>query len=578
MYDSYEWLTSPYTLNGIQVYALIHNEYHGDNCSNCNEDRFNCWWNSINLASSTNQGQLYTHLLPPNHNIVNSPVDFDPDNQLGNLGYFEPSNIIQKGDFFYALVNAHNSPDKWGACIMRTSNLADPSSWRLWDGSDFNLPGDKANCTPLNPSPPHYQVSYNTYLNKYISLLCWTEDHMCKYSFSDDLIHWTNPANLIPDQYPGEYCHYGSLLQPGDPTRNFEETGRSPWLYYTICNNASCEDFCPDQDRDLKRTRIRFNKTGDEGKYELLDLRMNEKRGGLTLDSAFYGNDGHLTSASFNQEGESNYLHFGGNGKVEVYDSSSLDVSGQITIEADIRTSQVIGPYTFPVIIRKEDDALRNYALFLTNYNQLDGVSVLHFSLAQNSGGGYNGSLGTVKINDGAWHHIKVTYDNISKTAYYYVDEVLDVARNHGVTLGDGINDNPVTIGDNTFTGDIDNLTILNYVASPAPTNTPTPTVTPSPLATATPGPSATPTPSPTAGPSPTPSVTPTDAPPGYCAQDINTDHYVDLVDVNQLINYSTWNSDCDNCREDVNGDGRVSLPDLSMVINYIEWNGWCGE
>ena len=327
-YNDYEWLVSPYTLDGRNIYALIHTEYEGWRHNNCNSaDIMNCWWNSINLATSSDKGRTYSHLSPPAHNIANSPVDYNPNNTLGPIGFFEPSNIIFKNGYYYALMTQHNPPGGWGTCLMR-NNLSDPKSWRSWDGSGFTLKGYEGphpRCQILPGNPPHFQVSYNIYLGKYIALDCWDwESGIVYYSFSDDLIHWSERKTLAEKMGP-----YTSLLQPGDPTGNFEQTGRSPWLYYVISHRGL--------DRDLKRVRIRFSKSGDENHYELLDLKMNEKKGGLALDSSFYGNNGSLEgSVSWQYSGDRNFLHFDG-GRVIVPHKEELTLKDKMTIEAWIR-------------------------------------------------------------------------------------------------------------------------------------------------------------------------------------------------------------------------------------------------
>jgi len=63
MYDNYEWLHSLYTLDGKTIYALIHTEYQGWNRNNCQSSNLaDGWWNSINLATSTNGRASYSHL------------------------------------------------------------------------------------------------------------------------------------------------------------------------------------------------------------------------------------------------------------------------------------------------------------------------------------------------------------------------------------------------------------------------------------------------------------------------------------------------------------------------------------
>ena len=446
MYDDYEWLHSSYTLDGRTIYNIVHTEYQGWNHNNCQSSSvFDCWWNSLNLAISSDGGAHYFHSPPPTHNIANSPIDYNPSNTFGNIGFFNPSNIIFKDGYYYSLVREHNPPRGWGNCIMRTNNLADPKSWRFWDGSGFNIRPDGAESLRCQQifSLPHVHLSYNTYLGKYLAISSWWDGALFA-TYSDDLIHWTQPREILRIEGP-----YPALIQPGDSTRNFEQTGRSPWLYFMKPNGGL--------DRDLVRVRIRFDKPGEENKYPVLDLQMNEKKGNKTLDSSFFTNDGTLQGGvSFGFENNRNYLHFDGNGQVVINNNSSLNTANQITIEAAIRTSVSPPADTYPTIIRKESGGLRNYGFYLAPQG------VLHFSLTK--GNAQSGSVGTRKVNDGQWHHVMLIYDNNTGIASYYVDEELDVQRYHGAKLEEGINSSSVIIGDQGFTGDIDSVTLLNFM------------------------------------------------------------------------------------------------------------------
>jgi hypothetical protein len=599
-YNDREWLTAPYTLDGKNIYSLVHTEYHGWDHDNCNStDIMNCWWNSINLAYSTDGGYSYQQANSPDHNVLNSPIDYDPNNTQGPIGFFQPTKIISKDGFFYALVSQHNPPDQsnWGMCLIRTNNLADPKSWRLWDGSGFNLSNlspDRIKCKLL--SAPGQDLSYNTYLERYISIGCHWE-WGCAYAISKDLINWEYHDYLFPGVHDyhtphPEFCIYSSLLQPGDPTRNFEQSGRSPWLYYTKCGEGDCTPGCWQSglDRDLKRARIRFTKPGDENRFELLDFQMNEKRGDKTLDSSFYVNDGNLDGdVHFQEEGTRNFLHFN-SGKVEIPPSQSLNVSGSLTIIAEVKTS---GPYpkdSYPTILKKEETNKRNYGFYLTDQGYL------HFSFTDNNG--YIGSASKNRINDGKWHKIAVTYDQPTGIVRYYIDGHLDAEKNHGSGIKYGINSAPVITGDWGFNGDIDSITLYNYVKiappSPTPTPTPKPTATPTPTPTATPTPkptsipkpTPTPTPKPTptttpiptikptATPSPTPTVTPTSKPTATLIP--TTTPTTPVTPTSQPTQIPSPSPtaitppQCQKSNGDIDGNGKIDIFDYSLlIINY---------
>jgi hypothetical protein len=510
MYDDYEWFASPYTLDGLNIYALVHTEYHGYAHNNCkytvSGDLWKCWWNSVNLAFSNNGGATYTHTSPPNQNIASSPVDYNINNDSNFKGFFEPSGIISKDGYYYALVNSLNNGGADGACVMRTTNLADPKSWRLWDGKGFNLTGDRALCKPVIPFTngqinPHFYLGYSSYLEKYIASDCRTDVNPpgCAYVLSSDLINWSTETRFVSvtgNINWGNTCSYAAFIQPGDPTRNFEKIGRSPWMYFSSDETNSGCDFGPDGTREtLYRQRIRFSKAEDAGKYEMLDLQFNEKKGTKALDSSFYGNNGSLNGGIIFQEKNGiNMVNIYNGANVEIPHNSSLNASGQMTIEANIRVGSVPSNGTFPAILRKEDAGNRNYGFYLTD------IGKLHFSLQKGIGQELVGFISNRSIVDGNWHKVAVTYDNAIQTAAFFIDGVFDSNSILGANLGEAVNTASAYIGDQEFSGDIDYVTLLNYAKYQIPIllPTPSPTQTPSPTNTSTPTPTIVSTPTPT--------------------------------------------------------------------------------
>ena len=145
-YDDAQWIAAPYTSDGTNVAAIIHNEYHGfahDNCAAPPEEQFStCWSSSVTLGASANQGDTFTHAAPPGHFVAALPYRYSAS-QTRNTGLFAPSNIIQKqpqpqqDDYYYLFVEATGDDSmnqQFGVCVLRTRTLDDPTSWRAWDG------------------------------------------------------------------------------------------------------------------------------------------------------------------------------------------------------------------------------------------------------------------------------------------------------------------------------------------------------------------------------------------------------------------------------------------------------------
>jgi len=471
MNNDYEFLTSTYTIDGTTVYGLVHNEYHGSIHNNCNSTNpTDCRWNSINLVTSIDAGYNFTHLDPPNQTIAQTSIPFNPNNKLLHTGFFQPSNIIKKDNYYYAKMTVRlpgyslNNPGNYGSegiCVMRTQNLSDPNSWKLWDGNGWNVspkgvPNSGLCAKTFNSDWDwHYSNYFDTYLS--VGAFPGNANYQGVIQSSSNLTTIDTPDTSFKTN-TNRHSVYYTFLQPGAETRNFEDIGRSPWMYYVTCgdDNSPCVSFT-NSNRDLRRVRVRFNKTQDIGKYDVLDLKFNEYKGLNTLDSSFYGNDGTISGdTTFKQEGDIKYISFGGNtGNILINNSPSLQLSGDVTFIAKIRTNQTPASNIYPPIFVKQGSS-RNYGLFLAPNGQL------HLVIP-------NGSIQTSsnskqKINDGLWHDIQINYSDTTDTVTYKIDNKLDSQTNQVGKLSNDESDSNLYIGGNLFTGDIDQLSIYNYL------------------------------------------------------------------------------------------------------------------
>lgn len=284
-FDDHEWLSAPYTSNGKTVYALVHEEYQGHtHPGRCPSSIYTkCWYNAITLAKSTNGGRTFGQRRPPTQLVASLPYRYVAD--AGPYGLFSPSNIIRKGRYYYALLQAERyNLQRQGACLIRTRHLADPKSWGAWNGSEFTVRfrnpysprlGDPAEriCEPV--SFPQIagmtgSLTFNTYLRKFL-LISMSEVLVNQrrvtgfyYSLSDDLIHWSKRRLLVKGKLPPLYrcgdsnpIAYPSVLDPTSRKRNFDTTGRRPYLYFTRFKYKNCRQTL---DRDLVRRQIEFTK------------------------------------------------------------------------------------------------------------------------------------------------------------------------------------------------------------------------------------------------------------------------------------------------------------------------------
>lgn len=284
-YDGALWLGGGWTFDGQEVFMLLHTEYHGHTHPGyCQGQRVNCGFNTITFARSTDGGASYTRPPIPSQLVAALPYHFVPSE--GRVGYYAPSNIIEKDGFYYSLilVSATYKQQKSGVCLMRTQNLADPKSWRAWDGTGFNSrfvdpyressePINRHVCEPVSPAELgqlNRHVTWNTFLNKYVATGTVSRYDPARneivpgffYSLSDDLINWT------PRQFLMEVEHYGSwicgdpdvraypaLLDPDAPDRNFTVTDGQAYLYFMVHRRPNC---VWTNDRDLVRVPVEF--------------------------------------------------------------------------------------------------------------------------------------------------------------------------------------------------------------------------------------------------------------------------------------------------------------------------------
>jgi len=291
-YENVEWIWSVYR-EGSSWHALVHNEFHDAVAPTCQPGNpwpgNPCWHNSITYAVSTDGAKSFSKPGAPAHTVAPAPNAWAPPapgvQPVGNgfaEGYFEPSNIVRGQDgYYYAFLKAiptKNWTAAQGLCVFRSNAPGDPSTWRAWDGSGFNLrmtspyvTGSAAPvCTFLDTVLVAGHLVYDTYLERYLLVAAAqgpTEIDgrpVCGilYALSADLIHWSQRRLLVEASLP--WCPanpaqpgvlepvsvlYPALVDHADTTVNSERAGQTPYLYYTRFNDGGL-------DRDLVRVPL----------------------------------------------------------------------------------------------------------------------------------------------------------------------------------------------------------------------------------------------------------------------------------------------------------------------------------
>ena len=253
----HEWLVAPYTLDGTTIYGYIHSEWYGNLArSACGGDTIDGWVNAITLAISHDGGASFRQ---PADYLVRYPVtpwrasfSCTPSHPT-RYGDFNGTNIIARDGYYYKIFTYGSEPavkpQQSGECLMRTNDLGGASSWEIWTGQGF-MRSKTAPCFILPNLVNATSLTYNNYLKLYVAAE-YIASRGFYFAVSPNLIDWSAPAPVSVGGLDPSSTPYSSLLDPADTSRNFENTGREPYLYYTQLHKGL--------DRDLMRVRIGFS-------------------------------------------------------------------------------------------------------------------------------------------------------------------------------------------------------------------------------------------------------------------------------------------------------------------------------
>jgi hypothetical protein len=287
-YDYMHWVSRVYTENGRDVYALVHTEWHGweiPGACPAGPGKRRCGVGAVTFAVSHDNGDTYVEPAPPGNFIATAPPR--PVTDDVRTGLFAPSAPIKKGNYYYAfaLAVAHGEQEA-GACLMRSPDLADPTSWRAWDGASFSVRFENPFYENVSPTRTHLcepvdydsiqsmtrSLTYNTYLGKYVLTGTAVRYDPVRseivdgfyFSLSDDLIHWSMRQLLL--EIPSLTTHqcggpdvgsYPSLIDHDSTDRNYRTGDATMYLYYVEMHfNAACQLTL---NRDLVRVPIQFS-------------------------------------------------------------------------------------------------------------------------------------------------------------------------------------------------------------------------------------------------------------------------------------------------------------------------------
>jgi hypothetical protein len=303
------WMVVPYTLDGMQIMSLIHNEYHviPNNVENVYGNLIGA--TSFDAASTF---KLYQTDESNNKPVIVAPYPYYYPVTQGKGGMFAQTNIIKWGKYYYMLVNqVLNTLDEsapTSLCIYRTESINQYDSWRGWNqGTNTysvplveSYPSSIDNPTqywcsqiPGLPGYFHYSWSYNVALHKFVLIgldenynntgqsafvytLATLDPESGVLSAANGTTNYTinflRSVNSIESWQDSESLngqYYPSILDPHSPVLkdrkalvkvesgdlNFQLSGQDLYLYYTYFYPKTGSNW-NGQIRDIVRQKI----------------------------------------------------------------------------------------------------------------------------------------------------------------------------------------------------------------------------------------------------------------------------------------------------------------------------------
>lgn len=267
-FNDYSWLDAFYTLDGRKVVALAHMEYHGWEHRMCStsQDTSACWYNVDTFFLSEDGGYHFTSPKAPENFVLGLPYKYEVNR--GPEGYSVDTNIIKVGEWYFAMTtdwpwpptcNPNQVPNtclvQFGGAPIRTTNILDPSSWRGWDGKDFDVVFVDPYRGPVahpeehifKPVPYMYYVNgvyYHEAAHRFVAVLFdpWNDAYGPPgfyLSTSTDMVNWSKPtmviaqSQLLAKEPKGNWTYgYFSLVDPNSKDPNYGTITDNPYVYY----------------------------------------------------------------------------------------------------------------------------------------------------------------------------------------------------------------------------------------------------------------------------------------------------------------------------------------------------------
>jgi hypothetical protein len=206
-----EWISSLFKGDQNTIFGLIHSEYYGgefpqtgsefhksDRCPS--GQPLVCTYSAITAALSTDGGRTFRRAgsTPNDYVIARPPFPYSPIHNT-TTGYFLNSNIVKRDDGYFYMMATELRPDFTRSdCLIRTSTLSVPSSWRAYDGSKFTSDTHTgAHCRGVAIKIAPFYIAYSTFFKRFVAVgTNLTSPFHFSYSLSFDLVNWSEPIDL----------------------------------------------------------------------------------------------------------------------------------------------------------------------------------------------------------------------------------------------------------------------------------------------------------------------------------------------------------------------------------------------
>lgn len=257
-FDDRIWVISTWTEDGVDVYALGHNEFQGHrHPGKCKFSEYEkCWYNSIVALYSRNSGRRFEKVA--GEKPVASASLRSEDEQGRPRGFFSPTNMVAFGNYIYTYIyNTGAGKQKRGYCIFRTLRHQVGGRWEYltiegWVVSTYDPYTDTsgAPCEAINNLYSIGGVVRHRDSGEFIAVGVMpggNQQGKFAFSVSSNLLVWSKPRAFLdlPSIYSKEKCSdvvysYPSLVDERSSSRNLDDVGSRAMLFLTQQKKNRC--------------------------------------------------------------------------------------------------------------------------------------------------------------------------------------------------------------------------------------------------------------------------------------------------------------------------------------------------